>query len=269
MTSNGIAYVTDSVSCRIRRLPPSDARPITCSDTLLSLIRPSGCSSYDHPTDENGLMATPVESNIYRNFVQRDEYSSRTGFDIVGRGIKNCVGSPPRDALDKRFWNASLPNYPYNENLVIDDHLSFTREDPNVGTLVKTKCPGLCGFSLDVRGGEYHPKSAPENFVGLYDEMSSICGSAIHSGIIDDAVGGFVEVVIERGRLVEDDGLVTPSFRNGITPGKLETNATRLISMTAGSGEVGVQTISGAPVTLLGNGCDFRDAIPPQEAKVR
>jgi len=51
-------------------------------------------------------MATPLESNIYRNFVQRDEYDPHMGFDIVGRGVKNCVGSPPRDALDKRFWTA-------------------------------------------------------------------------------------------------------------------------------------------------------------------
>jgi len=57
-------------------------------------------------------MATPLESNIYRNFVQRDEYDPHMGFDIVGRGVKNCVGSPPRDALDKRFWTAPLPKYP-------------------------------------------------------------------------------------------------------------------------------------------------------------
>jgi len=154
-----------------------------------------------------------------------------------------------------------------SENLVVDDHLIFAREDPNTGTLIKVACPASCGFSLDVRGGEYNPKSTPDGFFGLYDETSSICGSAIHNGIIDEAIGGFVDVVIERGSLVEEDGFVSPSFRYGINSDNLEANTTRLVSLTAGSDEVGVQTIGGAPISFLGDGCDFHDAMPSQEAK--
>ena len=104
MTPNGIIYVSDSASCRLRRIyTPRRAVPfISCDDTFEQLFRPSGCSSYDPPIDTDGMINSPAEGNVYRNYKFRNLTSAELGIDYVGRSIKSCVGTPPVDAIDKK-----------------------------------------------------------------------------------------------------------------------------------------------------------------------
>ena len=48
-SSDGIGYVSDTSSCHIRRVTPilSVAELISCDTVITTLIRPSGCTSYD------------------------------------------------------------------------------------------------------------------------------------------------------------------------------------------------------------------------------
>ena len=66
--------------------------------------------------------------------------------------MKECVGPPPNDQIDKKKWNdTSYEKYPCNnENLVIDDHLTHIPEDPNDGILVKVKCPASCSGEFTI-----------------------------------------------------------------------------------------------------------------------
>ena len=105
VTSDDIAYVVDAVSCRLRRITPAllVAEEATCSSTVDSLIRPSGCASYDPPVDELDLKASPSNGNTYDNYADRDISDVEFGVDYIGRMIKDCVGTPPVDKLDKKF----------------------------------------------------------------------------------------------------------------------------------------------------------------------
>ena len=119
------------------------------------MIRPSGCASYDPPVDELDLKATPSNGNTYNNYDSRSISDVEFGEDYVGRMIKDCVGSPPPDFLDKRYWNDTVSTYPYNYNLAIDDYKVDTREDPNEGTTIKVRCPKGCSVG-QVYGGPFY-----------------------------------------------------------------------------------------------------------------
>jgi len=139
VTNDGIAYVADSTSCRIRRVTPASLLSVnpTCEATCDSLTRSSGCASYDPPVNEVDLKVTPAQGYIYNNHKYRDEFETEFGIDYVGRTVKDCVGSPPVDRLDKKWWNDTVKLYPYNYNLVIDDYKVDTREDPEDGITIK------------------------------------------------------------------------------------------------------------------------------------
>ena len=79
-------------------------------------------------------------------------FKKSLGFDFIGWGLKECVGPPPNDQIDKKKWNdTSYEKYPRNnENLVIDDHLTHIPEDPNDGILVKVKCPASCSGEFTI-----------------------------------------------------------------------------------------------------------------------
>jgi hypothetical protein len=112
VTSDTIAYVTDRASCRIRRITPLPlvSQGLTCSTNAQSLVRPSGCTSFEQILDKTGLKISRVEANIQYNY--GDPYRSDPDW---GKRPKNCVGSPPPDRLDKRFISDG-------DNLVVDDH---------------------------------------------------------------------------------------------------------------------------------------------------
>ena len=247
--------------------PLNTLRTISCSDTLQNLVRPSGCSSYDPPIDEFGLLNTPCEGNIYRNYLMKDITSIKLGNDIVGRSIKNCIGSPPLDTLDKYSWGNMSSTIPYSQNLVVDDDVYDIREDPNIGSLLKVKCPKDCSrIPLLVRGGVTDNGFIPDNFSGLYDDSSSICAAAVHVGAIEDLEGGLVDVRIERGRI--DDTFISHGLRNNINSDELPAHSNRLFSLRRGLPDFLVETVAGAPVTLLGDACQYKDAMPAQESMV-
>jgi len=246
---------------------------LTCGDNFLSVYRPSGCSSYDPPTDSIGLMTTPSEGNIYRNYETKDLFSIEMGARFTGRGVKHCTGSPPIDSFDKKFWNESSTEYPFNENLVIDDMRTNVREDTNQGTLIKVSCPANC-LSLQqpqwkVYGGlrNENDNLANTSFRGRYGESSSVCGAAIHLGIIVANIGGLVDIQIERGRSIDSN--IIASFRNGIQSRSLPLGTSRLFSLRKGVSSMLVQTLTGGAISLLENSCSFLDAIPAQFSEVR
>jgi hypothetical protein len=57
---DGIAYVVDAASCRLRRITPMEHVALThedgftCSTQPHEIVRPSGCTSYDQPIDKTG-----------------------------------------------------------------------------------------------------------------------------------------------------------------------------------------------------------------------
>eukprot|EP00952_Eustigmatos_sp_NYUAD-ZCMA_P003764 16488-Eustigmatos_ZCMA.PRE.1 len=106
---DGIIYVVDGVTCHVRRLSPAVrvATPVNCSARFTDVIRPSGCQSYDPPVDKRDKTVTAVFGNIHYNYLYETDKSSTDGFEPMGRTIHECVGSPPSDYLDKRFWNGT------------------------------------------------------------------------------------------------------------------------------------------------------------------
>ena len=251
VTGDGIAYAVDSVSCRVRRLSnPSQLVPrISCSDTLSSVIRPKGCSSYNDPIDAFGLSASAVEGNIHHNYIYRDEYDVDLGHDYIGRLTKNCVGSPPPSLLDKRRWNDTF-------NLVIDDNWTRVREDSNDGTKITVLCIDLCFNSTMITtiSSVDLPLIGKRN---VYSEDSSVCGAAVQEGIVSD-VGGLVDVTIVSEHVVKT---ALDSFHAN---SNVDRNQYFIVSNS--SREMNVQTISGAPASFRENLCGFRDTFTPQNS---
>ena len=253
-TQDGTAFVADATSCRIRRLTAAAivAASATCSDSLSSLFRPSGCSSYNPPVDETGLASSSLSGNTLYNHLHRSTFNIDLGYDFIGRGVKDCVASPPSFNMDRRRWNDT-------GNLVVDDHNYSQREDPNEGTIVKVSCPSGCVSSAVISGGGL----ANDNF---YSEDSSVCLAAIHAGVIAADEGGLVDVIIREELEKEAPHLLEVGEKNDIVSIPLPNNTARVVSVLSGSPDTIVQTIAGAPATLLGDSCGRFDALPPQEA---
>jgi len=263
VTRDGIAYIADSASCRIRRVASSlySVPEVSCGDTLSTIFRPNGCSSYDDPIDEYGLTVTPVQGNIYYNFLHREQYDDDLGNDFIGRSKKNCVGSPPLSTLDKKFWNDIISEYPFNYNLVIDDGKTLVREDPNDGSRVTIMCPAECyrvlkkipAFLTDIDGvGE----------VNLYPENVAVCDAAAFEGHLEgrDEVNLFDVTIVSEASL-KSSGRWTLDTNSTIVP-------RQFFFISRSSHEVRVQTISGAPSRLLGDPCGYHDAFSPQSSSV-
>ena len=258
ITGDGVAYVSDSASCKIRRIsiPSTFAPHISCGDSLASIMRPSGCSSYNKPIDKYGLAATAAEGNIHYNYQFRDQYDVDLGQDFIGRSLKNCVGSPPISLLDKKRWNETTPMYPFNMNLVVDDNVTGFREDPNDGTRITVACSNTCSNK-----GSFNIFSNPNIFgngtMHLYSEESSVCAAALSEGILDDNGRGLVDVVIVSAHDLRD--------HTHNDAGKMQQF---FFVLKSSQNEVRLQTISGAPASLLGRSCGYKDSFPPESSKV-
>lgn len=261
--ADGAIYVADAVSCRIRRLLSATAiaPAVNCSARFTDVLRPSGCTSYDPPVDRRDKTASPVFGNIHYNYRFYANLSTATeGFEPVGRTIQACVGSPPPDRLDKRFWNDSTTAIT-GENLVVDDGRVAVKEDTGDGTTIRVRClPGctpLVASDAGVWGDE------------MYSDDSYICQAAIHAGVIDDN-GGLVLVTLERGRMVRNASeWGSGVMRNGVLSYDVPDEHPRLVRLaTYPEASVGVQTIAGYPAALLEEGCGHSDAQPAQEAKL-
>jgi hypothetical protein len=146
---------------------------VQCSNTANSIIRPSGCTSFDQPIDKIGRKVSRVEANVQYNY----DYPYLADLDR-GKYIKNCVGVPPRDRLDKHFISQG-------DNLVIDDYRKSINEDSEQGTAIVVTCPSSCHLTGSIAGNHW------------YSEDSNLCMAAIHDGKIT-SIGGIVQIIMQR-----------------------------------------------------------------------
>ena len=235
ITGDGVAYIADSASCRIRRVSNmlTLTPQVTCSDSLASIMRPNGCSSYNNPIDEHGLAATSVEGNIQHNYHFRNEFDVDLGHDFIGRSLKNCVGSPPISRL-------------VNFNLDVDDNETRIREDPADGTRISVECITDCSNTFNDLSSSTILGMDSTNF---YPEDTSVCVAALNEGMF---VGSGHSLVVD------------------VTVFSEHANGTRqFYTVSKNSQAARVETISGAPVSLQGHTCGFRDSFPPQNSMVR
>ncbi len=251
VTGDGVLYVADSSSCRIRRMSSmlTFAPQISCDDSLASVTRPNGCSSYNNPIDEHGLTTTPAEGNIHFNYQSRYKYDTDLGEDSIGRSIKNCVGSPPRSRLNKRRWREIILSDPFTYNLVVDDNITHIREDPNDGTRITVRCSGNCSSTVAVNF--VMTNTSGIGSTRLYSEETPICSAAQYEGILDET--GIFEVTIVS--------------ESQIDWGTIETRQYFIVSKMTQS--MRLQTIAGAPASQQQQSCGYRDSFPPQNSMVR
>lgn len=274
--NEGMAYTVDAVSCRIRRVTPMErvAEEITCSTAPHEIVRPSGCTSFDQNIDAIGRKISRVERNIQYNYGTPWE-------DDPDRGkyIKNCVGIPPPDTLDKQYvfdtgsdLNGILPPeilddpflQEFGNNSVIDDGRSKINEDSEQGMGIIVRCPSGCAASAG---------TFTLNGTTWYSDSSSICLAALHSGVLTDS-GGFIQITLQRRAFI---------WAESSSESKLGSNTYHLGS----TGELGIQSadisfdeqriftiekynismsmvhhVGGLPSAPLENGCGYRDAQP-------
>lgn len=255
VTADGSIFVSDSSSCRIRRgYYNADSLPqSTCFDTISTLFRPTGCSSYNAPIDNLGMKASATSQSIHYNYNYRQQASNMFGENYIGRGLKDCVGSPPprvgssTDAVDA-------------EKLVVGDFIVDIREDPNEGTLITVKCPSGCTNEIPVEN--ITVISSKRGSVSMYTEDTPICTAAFHAGLLDNS-SGLVDVVIAT---------VEPESAKIMNPATNQTQYFQVVGqfykLMPSSSELAIRTISGAPSSLVENPCGFNDSIPSQGAKV-
>lgn len=254
VTPDNIAYVADSATCRIRRITPfpSVAEHITCSARAAEFIRPSGCTTFDQPVDKIGRKVSRVERNIQYNFGFPYELDKDKG-----KYIKNCVGIPPHDLLDKRFVNIT------GDNLVIDDLRTEVNEDSEQGMAILVSCPAQCGS--DSSGDPYVLEGN-----GWYSETSSICMAALHDGQLTNR-GGLVQITFERLDYLSGPLRVhlNGTLQNSIVSTDISRrNTSRVFSIVSFNvSNSMVHTVSGNPSAPLESGCGFEDALTPMDAK--
>ena len=264
VTNDGYAYLVDSSSCRIRRIgsPNLFVPTIECDDTLGHIFRPSGCFSYDSRIDQHGFKVSPQTGNIYYNYLHRNLTHLELGANFVGRSIKDCVGAPPRENLDKLMWNEST--------LVVDDDNISIREDPNEGSLVQVACTSRCSNDTTVYGFKqpFDKRSGINEY--YYTTISPICTAAAHAGLLNnDGNKSLLDVTIHRPEYNNSTIFFAYSGATGEQIIQSVFKTSQFFSLRATvTAEVSVQTIAGAPSALRGESCGSLDAIPALESKV-
>lgn len=249
VTSDGYIYISDSASCRIRRaFYAKDLLPAArCSDSLTSVFRPPGCSSYNADSDLFGLKVSSLSHNIYYNYVHRNITDETLGEDFIGRGIKDCVGSPPVARSD--VSESNLIN-----KLVMYDSSVNIREDPNEGSMITILCPPGC--TRDASSSEFSSNlDAGDKY---FAEGSSVCEAAIRAGVHGEKKGGLVHVIVRS----------TDNVPNNDNEWMAKGYGQMFTVKGASADLLVVNTISGASSTLTTSTCGQRDSIPPQGAKV-
>ena len=180
VTADSRVYFVDSASCRVRRLTPLPlvVEELTCLDTVTKYMRPSGCTSFDQPIDLTGRKITRTEANLQYNYGKPDGNNTD-----VGKFIKNCVGVPPFDYLDKHFVDVT------GDNLVIDDKRSEVNEDSEQGMSMLFHCPKDCNLQIagaTLEGTEW------------YSQETSVCIAAFHAGLLTGPAGGYIRATVQR-----------------------------------------------------------------------
>jgi hypothetical protein len=300
MDVEGKIYVSGTVSCRIRRISSAEqtAVNIGCGTIATEIIRPTGCSSYNPPVDELDFTATPGYGNHYMRYSERTKKGKVHDFDLYGRRIYNCQGTPPVDTLekgelvddmhDRRIYEESM--FPENYDLVTStehghggEAIMEMKEDTMDGTTIKVHCPGGCQAQLP------SDTASPADVwgSGVYSDFSSVCLAAIHAGAIDGTMGGLVTLTLQRGKLSRQAGVQPGSTNNSVHTRDMPPSKTTPVYHSRFSepevelprvftvaeyplATVEVQTVAGHPTTIMENNphaCGFADATPAQEAR--
>jgi hypothetical protein len=146
------------------------------------------------------------------------------------------------------------------------------KEQTDDGTTYRFWCPSGCGEIAKLAS---ETTRQPGVFGSdFYADLSLLCASAIHAGVINDD-GGQFEITIEEGR-----GLFA-SNRSGTNFGYPSVSRNFIISNALLSWDrsftvrsyplelVETYTMAGVPTAPLDTACSFKDTQPPQEALVR
>ena len=244
MAADGRIYVADFVGSRVRRLTraydiPKDA---TCETTADSLVRPSGCSSYDVLTDSLLAKGTPIAGNIYYNkgvyltsndVLSPDMYSQ---LDSVrdrklgaGLRVRSCLGFPPPI---ESFTSSGKTLGPQSGTSVKKFSLD---EDAGVFTEIVIRCPPGCTHSANTLYGDIE-----------YTDFSRVCVAAIHSGVITSAQGGFVTL-----RFIEGKTTYAAQTRHGITSEAYGNFPRSFLVKEWHENQIQTETIAGRPGGFL------------------
>ena len=271
MDLDGRIYVSGTGSCRIRRITSAahTAHVARCDEPASEMWRPSGCSSYNPPTDQLDFTATPGRGNIYLRYDERAKKGTLSEYDIYGRRVYNCQGTPPPDRLvkgplvidmqDKSIYEKSA--FPENYQLVFTPATGITeiKEDTGDGSTIKVMCPAGCAPA----GANVHGNWA-------YTDSSSVCLAARHADAIGPE-GGLVTVTMRRGLLSRNGTHREAQLRNGVQSVAVAAEVDRVFTIeNYPQSTVEVQTIAGHPTTIMAgdkDGCGFLDTKPPQEAR--
>jgi hypothetical protein len=250
-TTTGRVFVADTASCRLRRITAADqvARPVACSTSLVELVRPSGCTSYDTPVDSLFLKATDVTGNVHYNYANRFvEKGVQNGWAHAahaykGRRIHRCQGSPPPKRGKELLGSTSGPSVD-TVAVALD-----VDEDTDQGTAIYIRCPANC--ATDTASAVFGVNAAAS---GGYTDESSVCRAALHAGTVtDDSAGGLVRVILVPGSESDYPG---SAGANGVTSSSQPGGWHRgFITEPYLLSDVQVATIAGHPAAALEEGC--------------
>ena len=129
---------------------------------------------------------------MFYNYKCRDVVDDELGVESISRKQKNCMSSPPMDTLESRSLLIYMRN---NEGVLLTD----LDEDTDYGTAIKILYPAGCAAGASVFGST------------IFTDTSTVCAAAIHRGVIDDATGGLVEIMLNRGIHYDDVDISTRS----------------------------------------------------------
>ena len=191
--------------------------------------------------------------------------------------MQPCVGYPEPD-IGITSTRETLGPYQGTGSRELDQ-----KQDLNDRTTYDFVCPPGCGDVAIQRQNGGENSGVYGN--GTYGDESYICASAVHAGVIDDAIGGRFTLQLQRGwgPLAGHDAIgherdLPVATRFGIESRNLVSTSPRrprqgwMRTFTLEPYPVmtvEVQTIIGAPNAPLESNCDHLDIQPPQAAKVR
>ena len=246
MAADGRIYIADFVGSRVRRLTRAYDIPkdVSCLTTGDSLVRPSGCSSYDIPTDATLNKGTAIAGNIWYNHglflssndvFSPDMYSQldsvRTRKLGAGIRIRSCLGFPPPfQSLSSSGATMGPQSATTIKKFILD-------EDAGLLTEVRVKCPAGCGINVPINS-----IYGSENFT----DFSRVCAAAIHTGVLNNAEGGYVVVRFTKGLDVYPG-----STKNGITSETYSVFPRSFSLVSWDETYVQTETVAGRPSSFL------------------
>ncbi len=245
MAADSRVYVADTGSCRVRRLSSADltSMSVECSASLLHLLSPAGCTSYEPGVDSLELKLSAKNGNLEYNRQKRGNRVFRNKWDLVeesgdsavGKKWYRCQGSPPRVAGFQS--NGATVSAKGGTGFAAFSEL----EDTDVGTTILVSCPAFCAATGAVFGTD------------VYSDDSNVCEAAVHAGVLDNLVGGLVSVCVTPEVLADLPG----ELRNGV-PSQTRTGGWHRTFEFCDAAQVAnlhVDTIAGFPAAPLEDQC--------------